>query len=722
MEKISLYIAGKKVDLDDNSFILFNYTMEDLSNPTIVRNSFSKSITLKGTPNNNKIFGDIFRLDRKTIFGDNYVGTQFDASRKTPFTIYDELGNIVEEGYLKLDKITRSGVAVEYSITLYGGLGSFFSNLMFNEDGSKKNLLDIKYKDLMGNKNNKPGYIYNRDGLEMVENAWAYLKNPQDYDVNRVENMWCNIINFAPCYNGLPENFSADKAVISGGVYGNVPIYEYFLKEGTTNTKEMYSTKEGASSLLMLMGNTHTEWEMLDLRWYLQRPVISVRSIFDAICDKENNGGYDVILSNRFFSDDNPLYWDGWITLPLIAVEDRASADAILNLLSHSLAPAEYIISYAKMFGLVFLYDSGKKEVTIMTREEFYQEGSIIDLSDRIDIDTMTISPILAQSRFYQFGSNAIGEWAAGYKADYGRDYGIHKVNTGNEFNADTTIVTDGIILKDAVEVQERSLLFYSNDLSRDEAGGSEEYFSLPKYESVKLQMWRKQSSGEEDMREYDVKNPYTWLRFPFNAEYPLSDFLPKVQFHDAENKVADGSNVLLIYDGTKETPIWNVYGDKRQLTYRLTSDITDMNILNEGVPCWNFTSEARVYLGSLPSFRRCKTDDNGVILASYEWGESVARGTHGTSYGETPHTIYNDWWRIYQSDRYDVDTFRLTCKVNLQGLSVGQKLMRNFFFYQGSLFVFNAIKNHSITTDDLTECEFIKVKDIRNYTQGQKL
>ena len=50
MEKISLYIAGKKVDLDDNSFILFNYTMEDLSNPTIVKNSFSKQITLKGTP------------------------------------------------------------------------------------------------------------------------------------------------------------------------------------------------------------------------------------------------------------------------------------------------------------------------------------------------------------------------------------------------------------------------------------------------------------------------------------------------------------------------------------------------------------------------------------------------------------------------------------------------------------------------------------------------
>ena len=42
--KISLYIADQLVDLDDQSFILFNYTMEDMTNPAIVRNSFSQSI------------------------------------------------------------------------------------------------------------------------------------------------------------------------------------------------------------------------------------------------------------------------------------------------------------------------------------------------------------------------------------------------------------------------------------------------------------------------------------------------------------------------------------------------------------------------------------------------------------------------------------------------------------------------------------------------------
>lgn len=47
--KISLYIADNLVDLDDQSLILFNYTMEDLLNPTIVKNSYSHQISSNRT-------------------------------------------------------------------------------------------------------------------------------------------------------------------------------------------------------------------------------------------------------------------------------------------------------------------------------------------------------------------------------------------------------------------------------------------------------------------------------------------------------------------------------------------------------------------------------------------------------------------------------------------------------------------------------------------------
>lgn len=696
--KISLYIADRLVDLDDQSFILFNYTMEDLTNPTIIRNSFSQQVTLKGTPNNNKIFGDIFRLDRVTQYGDSSTGSCFSAIRKTPFTIYNELNEIVESGYIKLDEVTRNRDMVEYKITMYGGLGLFFYNLMYKEDGSKKTLADIRYRYGNGGYTFIPGYFGQVGGYGMLQDAWAYLRDPEGYDFEAADNWWPNIINFAPAYNGLPDKFSADKAVVKRESFGNMPIM---------------NPKSGAESNLMLFTNPHTEWEIKDLRWYLQRPVIRVKAIFDAASDPENNGGWNVAINQDLERLD--IYDAAWMTLPLIPAEDRDKDDAIVKLLASMKSPAEYLIAYAKMLGLVFLCDSASRTISIVQRKVFFMKNDMIDLSGKVSVKGVRISHVLAESRFYQYGGNAIGEWAKQYKDDFGLDYAIQKVDTGNEFNNDTTILTDGIIFKDAVEVQERNLLFVSN-FDRDEVGGSGiDLFRLPRYESVKLQQWKLQSN-EEVMEEVEITSPYEGFLFFDNPDYPLSDWLPKVQFHEGE-KAVDGSEVLLLFNGVKETPSWKSWA---RLHYRLTADTPDMALLNEGQPCWNFTDENSREYTSLPSFRRCHTydvDGDDVIDATFEWGEPMARGVNGTFYDhDEPATIYNRWWKMYQRDRYDDDTYKMTCKVNLRGMRVGQELMRKFFYYDGAVFVLNKIINHSLTTWDDTECEFIKVQDISNY------
>ena len=83
--KVTLYVGGRKADLADTSFLLMNYTAEDLSNPTIVKNSFSQQVTLPGTCRNNSIFGAMWRSDRRALAGGS-TGAQFDASKRTPFT------------------------------------------------------------------------------------------------------------------------------------------------------------------------------------------------------------------------------------------------------------------------------------------------------------------------------------------------------------------------------------------------------------------------------------------------------------------------------------------------------------------------------------------------------------------------------------------------------------------------------------------------------------
>lgn len=706
-QKITLFIEDRMVDLDEKTFILFNYTMEDLTNPTIVRNAFSQTITLKGTANNNKVFGDIFRLDRVTQYGETTTGVNFSVIRKTPFTIFNEQNEVLESGYLKLDEVVRNRGMVEYKVTLYGGLGLFLYNLMYKEDGTKKSLVDIRFATLDGGHTTNPGHFGQVGGFEMLVECWHYLADPQSFidEFNRgeMECWWANIINFAPAYNGIPDNFSADKAVVTQASFENMPSM---------------TPKVGASSNLMVFTNPHTEWEMKDLRWYLQRPVISIRAIFEAACDPENNGGWNVSISQELESQD--VFRNGWMTLPLIPAADRAFDGAIVRLLSSMKSPAEYILSFAKAMGLVFVCTPANKTIEIMPRAEFYayEPSELIDLTDRVNVDSIKINHALAGARIYQFGSNVIGEWAKKYKEDFGVEYAVQRINTGNEFNTDTTIITDGIVFKDAVEVQERNLLFVSSFGKGTNNGDAVPLFRLPRYEGVVVQSFHFDIEQGNVMDEINIETPYDGFVFWDNPNNPLSDYLPKVQFHEEGNKAVDGSEVLLMFNESKDLPTFPVIGARLQ--YRLTDDTPDMTLLNDGVPCWNFTDVNSRNYRKLPSFRRCRTykeDGDEIISESFEWGLPMARGVNQTfEYGDS--TLFEKWWKFYLSDRYDDDTFRMTCKVNMRGLQVGQSLMRRFFFYQGSVFVLNKIVNHSLTTMDDTECEFVKVQRVDNYLE----
>ena len=285
--KVQLYIGGKRADLDDGSFLLLNYTAEDLSNPTIVKNSFSRQITLKGTPTNDEIFGHIYRNDRITQYGGGSVGPDFDPTRKTPFTIYNEAGEILESGYLKLDGIERTRRKWSYKVTLYGGLGSFLYGLAYKTDGTKRTLADLAFGETLD-------FIINRTA---VADAWARL----DGDTSKAAK-W-DIINFAPAYNGKPgKPFDANKAIVHAATAG-LPV-----KDGD------YGTANGLS--LVTLNSEVTEQEAKDYRSYLQRPVLKMKPLINAICDPANNGGYTVNLDAEFFDAANPYWEDLWMTLP----------------------------------------------------------------------------------------------------------------------------------------------------------------------------------------------------------------------------------------------------------------------------------------------------------------------------------------------------------------------------------------------------------------------
>lgn len=282
--RIQLYLGGVAADLPDEALVLFNWATTDASNPTIVKNSFSQSFDLPRTPKNESIFGHSGRLDR--LAGAGGTGADFNASRKLPFSLYADTGEILVSGYAKLDSVTDDAL----SVSLYGGLGDFLYGLSYDSAGEKRTLASLDYGEDLD-------FTINKNA---VADAWARLggdtTKPAKWD----------IINFAPCYNGIPGDFKADKALIDLGLLGVVPPVQM---DGV----DCDATKGGGYALLTLP-NAMDEWMVHDLRSYLQRPVLSVRKLLDAIADPQNNGGWTVDISD--LAGVSAL--DSWLTRPLL--------------------------------------------------------------------------------------------------------------------------------------------------------------------------------------------------------------------------------------------------------------------------------------------------------------------------------------------------------------------------------------------------------------------
>ena len=292
-QEIHLFIGGSEVEFSTPPQILYNYTETDLRKPTAVKNSFSKSITVDGTPQNNDIFEHIWRLDHYQS------GGRFNPMVKTDFEIYSN-GELYEKGYCKLNDITHTGNNIQYNITLYGGLGGFLQELSYGDGDNnvKKSLADLKYEfdnlDITINK-------------DTVNTAWRQLNRDID-DQDQYD-----VINFAVTSEGVPSDFGASKVLVN--MNGN--------PDGFTKTdgdyRGVYNSQANQNGYALAETPVDlTVDTSLDLRSYLLRPVVSVKSVIDAIRNPLNNGGYEIDLDDRFFTYKNPYYSDAWVTLPML--------------------------------------------------------------------------------------------------------------------------------------------------------------------------------------------------------------------------------------------------------------------------------------------------------------------------------------------------------------------------------------------------------------------
>ena len=128
-----------------------------------------------------------------------------------------------------------------------------------------------------------------------------------------------SFVGFIPAYNGLYENFDNETCLINTA--GDTLFPKSASDGGTT-----YTPYNGYA--LAQLNRAYTEWEIRDLRSYMQRPVLKLSKLIETICRKENSG-YDVIFDDYFFNYANPYWSKSFVALPLLGSSEDEESDSI---------------------------------------------------------------------------------------------------------------------------------------------------------------------------------------------------------------------------------------------------------------------------------------------------------------------------------------------------------------------------------------------------------
>ena len=130
MISTEIYIEEQKIDLLQDISTEFTYAIDDVSEFGSRNTSYSKTISIPGTANNNLVFGYIFELNNAN-FTDNTlpnVGYNYNVSKQANCKIFIDKVQIFK-GTLRILEIVIDKETIEYQCSVVGELGGFITTL-----------------------------------------------------------------------------------------------------------------------------------------------------------------------------------------------------------------------------------------------------------------------------------------------------------------------------------------------------------------------------------------------------------------------------------------------------------------------------------------------------------------------------------------------------------------------------------------------------------------
>lgn len=338
------------------------------------------------------------------------------------------------------------------------------------------------------------------------------------------------------------------------------------------------------------------------------------------------------------------------------------------DMVDSDVTQGDFLINFSKLFGLIYDTDSIAYDNTIRlkTRNNYHKDYKIIDWTDKIDYSkSFKQTPLTFKTKYLSLAYNPMESYyEKKYLKTYDDAYGIQKIDTGFDFNDNTTQLINNQLFKQTVMVKGEALL---------NGGPVPAYFD------------------KENNERSPIDAQYSLLFW--NQDSSLNNYTPSIQIID---------NVLEMHDasiGGDEEPCWVD-----------TSRVSDYRSVKLHAP------------STLRSHEIQQSDDNKITQV-FSWDLGYPQSNYAkwsTSTYPSSATIYSNYWKSYIADLYDVNTRILKCYVYLSPTDMTKFSFKNFVKIGDTLWHPNQIIDYNPLSKNPVQVELIKVNDISAYTDSQ--
>jgi hypothetical protein len=493
---IELYVENQKVDVDQSFSTLLTMSIDDIKDFGAKNTTFSKTIIIPGTKNNNVIFGNIFNINAANDYNpavDN-VGINFNAAISAQAVIFADNLQVFKGIFRILEIVVIDGF-IEFETAVFGELGGFVSalgnkkleelNMGISNQTYNETTISSSWDTIAGSgvyyplidygqsstakvdfdfKTFRPALYVKQYLTKMVEASgytWDFpLLATSLFDrliiPNNAQNLYTNNTTAFVAAPTAYNYTSADNVKMTISQTGS------FTANGTNDQFTYGGASVVVNIVLYVSGQINTIDPVLNtftLNFIKNSTIISSASV--AITSTPEAFSLTLDVSNITLNTSDVLYVDavanvgdydvtgGLFEIMLQTpgqVEVGYGDTIVLNdTIPKGILQKDFFSSICKMFNLYVFEDyEENKKLKVQPFVDFYNDANAVDWSLKVDRSSpMRVKPMSElNSRYYQYKYRSDNDYYNdNYRKKFNDDYGNYIYDSEYEFAKDTTAV-----------------------------------------------------------------------------------------------------------------------------------------------------------------------------------------------------------------------------------------------------------------------------------------